>query len=202
MTAADFVRADARPPDTTYGICSDLGGEAQAAATTLWDHLERVYGLSEVRAAVHPHVSYLVGDMIGGAAGVEALGSRVAAAAARIAPFEVELDGLAVFEGPAPTLYLRVVPSALLRRVHAAVLEATRDAFTSIWPYYLPDAWTPHVTLALRDLAPERLTAVRADLGARTRPLPSRLETVDVVHVVFPRHAYLGRWAFGGAVAR
>lgn len=72
-------------------------------------------------------------------------------------------------------LYLRVVRSEPLRRAH--------------------------VTLALRDLTPKRLTTVRADLEGRARSVRTRLETVDVVHVVFPRHVYLGRFALaeGGA---
>lgn len=203
MTAAAVVRGASRPPDTTYGICSDLrGGEAQAAATTLWDHLERRYGLAEARAAIRPHVSYLVGEVTGGPVQVEALSTRVAAAASGIAPVEIEIGGVGVFDGPAPALYLRVVRSEPLLRTHAAILGATRDAFTSIWPYYLPDAWTPHVTLALRDLAPDCVADVRADLEARARERGTRLEAVDFVHVVFPRHVYLGRCMFGGEAAR
>lgn len=79
-----------RPPETTYGICSSLTGEARDAATALWDHLERRYGLVEARAALDPHVSYLVGEIAGGPAQAEALAARVAAAASRIAPFGVE----------------------------------------------------------------------------------------------------------------
>lgn len=202
MTAAAVVRGASRPPDTTYGICSDLTGEAHAAATALWDHLERRYGLAEARAAAHPHVSYLVGEVASGGSRVEALVTRVAAAASRLAPFAIEIGGVGVFDGPAPALYLRVVRSEPLLRTHAAILGATREAFTSIWPDYLQDAWTPHVTLALRELAPERLAPVRADLESRARPLRTRLETVDLVHVVFPRHVYLGRCMLGGEAAR
>jgi len=197
-TPAASMSVTARPPDTTYGISSDLTGEACAEATALWDHLERTYGLSEARAAGHPHVSYLIGEVAGGAMGVEALAASLAEVTPRIAPLEIEIAGVGLFDGPAPALYLRVVRSEPLRSAHAAVLEATRDAFTSIWPHYLPDAWTPHVTLALRDLAPERLTTVRADLEDRVRPVRTRLETIDVVHVVFPRHVYLGGFALAG----
>jgi hypothetical protein len=39
---------------------------------------------------------------------------------------------------------------------------------------------------------------VLADLGRRPTRLATRLDSLDLVHVVLPRHLYLGRWALGG----
>jgi hypothetical protein len=182
--------AGVRPPDTTYGISSDLTGAARAAAIEMWDLLEERYGLSEARCAGAPHVSYIVG----GARETDALAARLAAVASRIAPVDIEIDGLGIFDGLGPALFLRVRRTERLRQDHALVLEAARDGFSTIWPYYLADAWTPHVTLALRDLAPGDLPAIRADLDRRPTRLPARLERLDLVHVVFPRHVYVGRF--------
>jgi 2'-5' RNA ligase len=107
----------------------------------------------------------------------------------------VDIDGAGVFDGPQPVVFLPVVKGPALVDAHARIMEATQDRWERVWPHYLPDAWCPHVTLALRDLAPEHLAGVLADLRGRMTRLTTRLDSLDLVHVVLPQHRYLRRWA-------
>lgn len=186
------------PSRDTYGICSVLTGAAHAAAMAMWDHLERRHGLREVRAALHPHVTYLLGE----ASRPHALGAALTPAAAAIGPTTVDIDGLGVFDGPRPVIFLRVVRSPTLLDIHSRLLDATRALWESVSAHYLTEVWTPHVTLALRDLAPGQVRAVLADLRQRPVRVTTRLDSLDLVHVVFPRHLSLGRWVLAGAAPR
>src|SRR5262245_38907135 len=179
------------PSPRTYGICCDVRGEAGATALALWDHLTSAYGLREARAAGRPHVSYLVGESDRPAA----LTAAMADAGPGLAPLSVTLSGVAAFDGPAPVVYLAVEASAALRAAHGRFLAATRHAWARVWPHYLEHAWTPHVTLALRDLPRERLGEVLADLRARFTPCRARLAHLDLVHVILPVHVYRARVA-------
>lgn len=182
-----------RPGPRTHGVCSVLTGEAYAGAMALWDHLEYRHGLREVRAAIHPHVSYIVGEC----GQPDALGARLAEVAPAIAPISLEIDGVDVFEGPPPVVFLRVVKSPALLDIHSRLLDATRAFWDRVWPHYVATGWCPHVTLALRDLAPEHLAAVLADLRDHMTRFTTQLDSLDLVHVVLPRHVYLGRLALG-----
>jgi hypothetical protein len=181
------------PSPLTYGVSSDLSGAALAGALALWSRLGERLGLAEARAALAPHVSYLVGE----SDRPEDLLRALAPMAATIEPIPVEITGPRVFDGPPPVLYLAVERSDALRAAHARILEATRHLWSRIWPHYTSAAWTPHVTLALRDLAPERLSEVLDDVGGQSTRFWSVLLTVDLVHVILPRHAYLTRIPLG-----
>ena len=186
------------PSPRTYGICSELADEAGRTALGLWDHLEARYGLRQVRAAARPHVSYLVGE--------SDRASDLAAALADVAPglssFIVTLSGVRAFDGPEPVVYLAVDAGPALTAAHRALLRATQPLWSRIWPHYLPGAWTPHVTLALRDLPRERLGEVLADLRDRTAPHSARLAHLDLVHVILPTHVRRARAPMGEPVAR
>jgi 2'-5' RNA ligase len=161
----------------------------------MWDHLERRHGLRGARASLHPHVSYLVGD----SSRPNAVGTALARAAAAIRPVTVTIEGLGIFDGPRPVLFLRVAKSPELLEIHLRLLDATQDLWDDLWPHYLPEAWCPHVTLALDDLAPGQAAAVLADLGRRSVRFTTRLESLDQVRLALPRHVYLGRWPLCGA---
>jgi 2'-5' RNA ligase len=182
------------PSEQTYGICSVLTGEAASATQALWDHLERHHGLRAVKAAIHPHLSYVVGEC----SRPGALAAALADAAPGMAPLTVDVDGAGVFDGPQPVVFLRVVKGPALVDAHARIMEATQDRWERVWPHYFSDTWCPHITLALGDIAPESLSTVIADLRGRVTRFMTRLDSLDLAHVVRPRHDYLGRWGLGG----
>ncbi len=58
----DPVGSGGGPSERTWGVSADLTGEALEAALGLWDHREARFGLRQMRAALRPHVSFLVGE--------------------------------------------------------------------------------------------------------------------------------------------
>lgn len=80
---------------------------------------------------------------------------RLAAAAAQIPPFDLQLGGIGVFPGARPVIYLDVQVTAQLLAARAVLLEALG-----------PDqhhSFNPHLTLAMR-LDPAPAAAARAEL--------------------------------------
>lgn len=170
-----------------YGVSSQLTGQAYDEALAIWDELERRYGLRAAQAAVHPHVTYVVGACDQPHTLVECL----SAAAARLAPFDVMIEGVDTFDGPAPVVFLRVVPSEPLARAYQVICQVMKQGGLEIWPLYSENQWTPHVTLALRDLPPKQLPEVLRFLAHRRWSLTTRLETIHLVRVVLPTHEYV-----------
>src|SRR5262249_21259931 len=99
-------------------------------------------------------------------------GARLRAAlqqvARQTAPFEVETDGVGIFTGPSPVLYLPVVRSPILTEIHQQLWQALGPIGGGITPVYGHEHWIPHITLAQGDLTHAHLPAVMPLLSGRT----------------------------------
>jgi 2'-5' RNA ligase len=179
-----------------YAVVSHLSGEAQAEALATWELLERRYGVRAARAAVHPHMTYVVGE----GDDPQALSGQLAVIAAATPALTVTLDGMGMFSGPPPVIFLRVVHDAALARAYAQIVEAVRRAGLTLWPHYAPDAWVPHVTLALRDVPPPAVPAILSDLGRRRCRFRTPIDDIRLVRVAQPvsESVYIGAFPLGG----
>lgn len=132
---------------TLHGVWSLLDSEASKRTRDTWSTLERDLGLRGVLAAPYPHFSYQIVHGYDRAA-VE---STLSALAHEIKPFGVRTTGLATFAGPWPTVYIAVERDASLRATHERVWKACLPFAVNPVPYYGPDTWTPHISLAYGD---------------------------------------------------
>lgn len=140
----------------------------------LWTELDASFGVGAVRRVPFPHLTLQVARNYDPHALPGAL--REAAACP---PFRVRTHGVGFFTGGHATglaLYLTVVRSPELSALHQAVWDALAGVTDGCEGMYDPTHWTPHVTIADRDLTPERLGAVVAWLAER----PSHTWSMEV----------------------
>jgi 2'-5' RNA ligase len=183
--------------DQIYAVVSLLSGEARAEVRAIWELLEERFGARTAREATHPHITYVVGEM----ADADALAAQLAAEAALIAPLTVTIDGFGMFPGPPPVLFLRVVRDAALARVYERVMAAAQRAGLAPWPNYAPDAWVPHVTLAMQDLPPALAPQALAAIGRRLLRFQTPLGGLQIARVAesLAESIYLDAFPFGGS---
>lgn len=111
-------------------------------------------------ASNRPHITLFVAHEV-----TAELDDRVRDALA--APdFEIRLGGFVVFGGRRQILARSVIPSRALLELHRDVARAARGC-RGVPDHILPDAWTPHVTLARR-IEPARLGEAVQMLGSTT----------------------------------
>ena len=129
-----------------YLVEAYLDPVADAKIRRLWHILnERGMGDSNLRNDSTPHLTLVTSDALD-----EALARIALENVAQSSVFPLPLRGLGIFPGGRGTLYLPVVPSAALLRLHGACAEAVRTAGGEPRGFDAPDAWTPHVSLARR----------------------------------------------------
>lgn len=153
----------------------DAGSEA--AVRAMWGNLE-ARGLRSMATTSHgrhrPHVSLTVADRI-----------TPAQAKAAVEPLRgandlsLRLGSVAVFPGRQGVLYLSVVPTLRLLRLHREVHASLVGAGVESGRHYLPDAWVPHCTLAQGLTQEEVTSAVRA--VKRQRPIEADVVSVGIV---------------------
>jgi 2'-5' RNA ligase len=179
------------------GLVSLLDAEHDALTRALWEELEAALGLRGVWATPYPHFSYQIAPSYEG----EALAEAAQALARSAAPFEVRTAGLGLFTGPEPVLYLPVVRTAALSawqaQVWAAALPAARDPV----PYYQPDQWAPHITLAQGDLTPGRVAEAARLLAGREFHWTIEVDNLSFIGEVGTAQELRWRWALEGRAA-
>jgi 2'-5' RNA ligase len=182
-----------------FAVVSLLRGEARDAVLAVWELLERRFGLRAAQEASHPHLTYVIGA--GGE--LPTLARCVGEAAAITPPAPIIIDGMGVFPGASPVLFLRVVRTRAVAQLYGHALEAARCAGTELWPNYEPARWAPHITLALRDMRPEHVPAALEALRERQTRLRAAAENLCVVQVRRPLadSEYVGVYPLGGQAA-
>ncbi|MDQ2904207.1 MAG: 2'-5' RNA ligase family protein [Chloroflexota bacterium] len=147
-----------------HAVVSLLDEEHTRATKELWTELERDFGVRRLSVILpYPHYSYQVARQYD----EQQLVVHTEELARRTAPFRVAAGGLALFTGMHPVLYIPVLRTLALSQFHQTVCDTVSPAGAGISPFYAPEAWVPHVTLAEHDLQRESLARIVARLYDR-----------------------------------
>lgn len=129
-----------------------------------WGLKQEVHRLTGSRNAVRlpPHITLVPPLRQGGEFEARCV-AALAGFAATQAPFAVGLHGFAWFGNR--TLYVHVSEAAALKACHAALLAWCAKALPEVTPENRP--FTPHLTLATRDLPAPQVPALRQLFASR-----------------------------------
>jgi 2'-5' RNA ligase len=131
----------------TIGVLSILEGALLDEALRLWKFFEQDYHSTGVQSFDYPNVSFQGGHC----QQVAAVQAALSSLSCRLSPFEVVVDGWSTFE-PSNVIYLKVVPTAELERIHQLVNDLLQLHCHGLFDTYHPRRWQPHITLAMQDL--------------------------------------------------
>ncbi|MBO2012506.1 2'-5' RNA ligase family protein [Hymenobacter negativus] len=126
---------------------------------------QEVHQLTGSRNAVRlpPHIT-LIPPLLQSDEFEAACTTALSAFAATQASFQVGLDGFAWFGDR--TLFIHVSEAAALKQFHAALMAWCSKHLPEVPPE--TRAFTPHLTLATRDLPPAQVPALREQFAARS----------------------------------
>ena len=130
------------------GIASLLDKSATDRIESLWRELEAKCGLVGVRVTPFPHFSWQVTEGYD----LPRLETTLQKIARRTQPFTVHTAGLGLFTGEKPIVYVSLIKDEPLIHFHAMLWKSTHLIAIHPAPYYAPDQWVPHITLAFNDL--------------------------------------------------
>ncbi len=159
----------------SYSVSLWFDPDAETQIRGVWQGLADAGIAVAVDGPIRPHVTLAHSLNVDLEPFVKSLRGRLEAHPT----FELTFPGLGLFV-ESGILYLSTVMTDALWALHRDVAGLTLEQGARSNPYYLPDRWTPHCTLALT-LTPETmLEAVRA---CRTVPFPltARVTRVGVI---------------------
>lgn len=114
----------------------------------IWSDLSARFGLTSGFTTRYPHFSFLSAETVDAASVDRAL----SALARGLETLTVRTAGLGYFPGDTPVIFLPVVRTIELSRIHAAIWNDCRGSVVDPSPIFSPETWLPHITLALDGL--------------------------------------------------
>ncbi|MBN1665783.1 MAG: 2'-5' RNA ligase family protein [Anaerolineales bacterium] len=161
-----------------HGLVSVLDEAHFAQVHALWAELEKACGLNGIHVTPIPHFSYQIASDYDWA-GLQVVMEELAA---QTQPFQVNTTGLALFTGQRIVAYLPVVRTAALSRLHQQIWERVRPLSVAPNPYYDPDLWMPHISLAYQDVTPERLACLMNCLAGRSFDWQIKIDNLTLIY--------------------
>lgn len=161
-----------------HGLVSILPIPYYEQVELLWEELEVEHNLQGIRVTPYPHFSWQIARDYD----IERLKINVQDIAQTSRPFMVRSTGLGLFTGPSPVIYIPVVKDAALINLHTKLWESTQASSQGLSPFYSPEAWMPHISLAYEDVKPSNIGAVMEKLAFRSFTWEMNIDHIALIY--------------------
>lgn len=131
-----------------FAAVSILDEVTAARVRQLWQDLEEKCGLTGIRFFPFPHFTYQVAEHYEMPQMHEAMNEL----SNKLGPLKVRTTGLGLFTGLSPVIYIPVVKSPALIAFHQQVWDCIFPFAAGNSPFYSPETWVPHISVALQDV--------------------------------------------------
>ena len=113
--------------------------------------------------------------------------------AKRTRRFRVHAGGLGIFTGLTPIHYIPVVRTIELSRFQLSLWKRVSSTGSGLNPYYKPEAWVPHISLA-RGISERTLTKAIRSLCRKEIELDLKIDNLTVIEFDGKAHTVRSRF--------
>lgn len=126
-----------------YSIISTLDLDADANVNNLRGGLIDKYEILGKTVILEPHLSWLgAGEL-----NIARVGEILTSFTQSISPIHLTATGFGIFSGVAPVLYLPVIKTTGMVRIHNELWKLLDHELSDEIHYFRPDQWLPHISL-------------------------------------------------------
>ena len=161
------------------GVLSILEGNLLDDVTHFWKHFETKYGTKCFQSFDQPHLSFLGGYC----REIAPVQNALAELCQTLNPFELRIDGFGYFDSPSKVIFLKVLPTEELRKMHRLLHDAFKQHCERVIEFYYPDKWTPHITVAMESLTDEDIQRARRDLSGLYPQYRQMISNVALIEI-------------------
>ncbi len=110
--------------------------------------------------------------------------------------FRVHAGGLGLFSGFTPTLYIPVVRTPALSKFHLSLWRTISSTASGVSPYYKPEFWVPHITLA-REIDYRKIPKVVGWLSRKELELDIIVDNLAIIFYDGDNHTLRSKFRLG-----
>ncbi len=138
--------------DSMQALVTLLPDKLYKKVQNIWMELKRDFDISRVLVTPFPHISLSTAD------GYENIDKNLEQFTSEVKPFTIRTNGLGIFAGERPLLYLEVTKNRELLDFHEDLWKIVDQIVINPEELYRPEYWVPHITLIfLGDITKENI---------------------------------------------
>lgn len=160
-----------------FAIVTVLDERSDALVRSIWQELETNCGLTGFHLFPIPHFSWQGADDYD----IPAVEQCLSEIAKGTTPISIAADGLGIFTGPRPVIYIPLARTIPLARLHRTIWTRVKMTAQNLNAYYSPELWMPHITLGLMDVDHDNLVCAIRELGSRPLKFNLKVDNLAVV---------------------
>jgi 2'-5' RNA ligase len=172
-----------------HGLVSLLPDTYYKKVEDLWQELEEKHGLKGIQVTPFPHFSWQIAEDYD----LEKLKEIVEEITSETTPLKVHTGGIGIFTGAKPVIFISVVKSQALMKLHTKIWNKADQAGRGTSTLYRPDSWMPHISLAYEDVNESNIAAVME--GLFFRPFSWEMD-IDNIAFIYEPNGSIGQLKF------
>ena len=161
-----------------HGLVSLLDVDHYKIVEDIWNKLETNFGLTGIKVTPFPHFSWQVAEDYEW----DLIAEKMKGISQNIKPFIVQTAGLGIFSGDSPIIFIAVLKDLNLMKHHANIFNIIEPVAKGSVPYYHPDAWIPHISLAYSDITKKNIGNVMKFLSFRTFHWEIEIDNIALIY--------------------
>ncbi|MHA1670803.1 MAG: hypothetical protein ACTSV5_09515 [Promethearchaeota archaeon] len=146
-----------------HGLVSLLDNSHYKIVKDIWSELETNFGLTGIKVTPFPHFSWQVAEDYEWDIMVE----KIKEISKNISPFIVKTSSLGIFSGKSPIIFIAVMKDLNLIKHYENIFNIAEPVSKGIVPYYYPNVWVPHISLAYSNVTENNIGDVMKFLTFR-----------------------------------
>jgi 2'-5' RNA ligase len=159
----------------TIGVVSILEDKPYKDVKNLWKLFEKEFSSVGVQTFNHPHIAFQAGKT----ETFRQLKKDFQKIVPNIKPFNIEVNETRHFDKQ--VIYLKVGKTAELIRINKLINQFLKIHCQSLFEYYTPKNWVPHITLAMDDLTEENFEKAWSQLKHSKIKFKQKLHNICIV---------------------
>lgn len=165
-----------------HAIVSLLDKKHEQLVKSIWAELEDECGLTGIKETPFPHFSWQVADDYQ----QDGIEQTLISLAKEIEPFEINAVGVGIFSGSTgalPVIYVPVLRKQVLNLNHRLIWNRLDCCAIKPKELYHAYNWMPHITLAYKDVTPEKISCATKLLGFREISWKIPIDNISYAYV-------------------
>jgi len=137
-------------------IATLLNRNTDEKTKKMWQDLEKTCDLSGIKIPQDPHFSWFVAEEFD----EPGLKNEFLDLSTQLTEFEISTNGIGLFTGENPILYIPIVKTRKLLELHEEIWKLLSPLGVKLSAVYQPEHWIPHITITSDKTSPANIHCI------------------------------------------